>query len=117
MALIKCKECEKEVSDKAKSCPNCGCPINLDTTVRIAFPKYKNQIFNTGCTVLNEKGEVLARCKQGEIAEFNCSAPINISIKMSGMFGTAKITAEPSGRYKVNIRALGTIAISKVDIL
>ena len=28
MALIKCSECGKEISDKATSCPNCGCPIN-----------------------------------------------------------------------------------------
>lgn len=27
MALIKCKECGKEFSDKATACPNCGCPI------------------------------------------------------------------------------------------
>ncbi len=27
MALIKCKECGHEVSDKASMCPNCGCPI------------------------------------------------------------------------------------------
>ena len=27
MALIKCSECGKKISDKAKSCPNCGCPI------------------------------------------------------------------------------------------
>ena len=27
MALIKCKECGHEVSDKALTCPNCGCPI------------------------------------------------------------------------------------------
>lgn len=27
MALIKCPECGKEISDKASSCPNCGCPI------------------------------------------------------------------------------------------
>ena len=27
MALISCVECGKEFSDKAKSCPNCGCPI------------------------------------------------------------------------------------------
>lgn len=26
MALIKCSECGKEISDKANSCPNCGCP-------------------------------------------------------------------------------------------
>lgn len=28
MALIRCSECEKEVSDKASNCPNCGNPIN-----------------------------------------------------------------------------------------
>ena len=27
MALIKCNECGKEISDKADKCPNCGCPI------------------------------------------------------------------------------------------
>ena len=27
MALIKCEECGKEISDKAKVCVNCGCPI------------------------------------------------------------------------------------------
>jgi uncharacterized membrane protein YvbJ len=27
MALIKCSECGKEISDKASTCPNCGNPI------------------------------------------------------------------------------------------
>lgn len=27
MALIKCEECGKEISDRAVACPNCGCPI------------------------------------------------------------------------------------------
>lgn len=27
MALIECIECGKEISDKAISCPNCGCPV------------------------------------------------------------------------------------------
>ena len=30
MALIKCKECGFEVSDKAFSCPNCGSPIEKE---------------------------------------------------------------------------------------
>lgn len=29
MALIKCEECGKEISDKAKTCVNCGCPVNV----------------------------------------------------------------------------------------
>ena len=28
MALIKCPECGKEISDKASACPNCGCPVS-----------------------------------------------------------------------------------------
>lgn len=28
MALIKCPECGNTVSDKANSCPNCGCPVS-----------------------------------------------------------------------------------------
>lgn len=28
MALISCPECNKEISDKAISCPNCGYPLN-----------------------------------------------------------------------------------------
>ena len=27
MALIKCPECGKEISNKAIACPSCGCPI------------------------------------------------------------------------------------------
>ena len=32
MALIKCTECGKEISDKATICPNCGCPLDNDDT-------------------------------------------------------------------------------------
>ncbi len=30
MALINCSECKREISDKAKSCPHCGCPIKVE---------------------------------------------------------------------------------------
>ncbi len=29
MAMIKCTECGKEISDRATSCPNCGCPVDF----------------------------------------------------------------------------------------
>ncbi len=29
MALIKCSECGREISDKAAACPFCGCPVHL----------------------------------------------------------------------------------------
>lgn len=28
MALIKCPECGKEISDKAEVCPSCGYPVD-----------------------------------------------------------------------------------------
>lgn len=31
MSLIKCSECGKQVSDRAKSCPNCGNPIMYES--------------------------------------------------------------------------------------
>lgn len=30
MALIKCKECGKEISDQATSCPNCGAKLQTE---------------------------------------------------------------------------------------
>lgn len=35
MALIKCPECGREISDKAASCPHCGFPIGLNGGKRI----------------------------------------------------------------------------------
>lgn len=32
MALIKCPECGKEISEKAPVCPNCGCPVATEKT-------------------------------------------------------------------------------------
>lgn len=29
MAMIKCSECGKEISDKAKVCVNCGNPLKI----------------------------------------------------------------------------------------
>ena len=33
MALIKCTECGAMISDQAKSCPKCGCPVEHDDQV------------------------------------------------------------------------------------
>ena len=34
MALVKCAECGREVSDKAANCPSCGAPVDPETSVR-----------------------------------------------------------------------------------
>lgn len=40
MSLINCQECGKEISDKASSCPNCGCPIHKGTKYKIVINGY-----------------------------------------------------------------------------
>lgn len=44
MALIKCPECGKEISDKAKVCINCGCPLEEVSTTGIVRIKMPNNI-------------------------------------------------------------------------
>lgn len=46
MALIKCSECGKEISDKAQSCPKCGNPISQVSKSRTC-PKCGGSISNT----------------------------------------------------------------------
>ncbi|MCL2610265.1 MAG: hypothetical protein FWE02_01145 [Defluviitaleaceae bacterium] len=65
MALIKCNECEKEISDMAASCPGCGCPIKIQTMDSgivlqsededlpdISFSKYKKKAWIIGGVAL-----------------------------------------------------------------
>lgn len=54
MALIKCPECGKQVSNKAHTCPNCGCPIQnsivqTNTISKIPNKRKKN---SSGCLVI-----------------------------------------------------------------
>ena len=48
MALIKCPECGKEISNKAAACVHCGCPISASTTTFGGFQMTSggNKTFN-----------------------------------------------------------------------
>lgn len=49
MALIKCPECGKEISDKAAACPNCGCPISNEVlSVCADHPGASGNVDNSG---------------------------------------------------------------------
>ena len=50
MALIKCSECGREISDKATACIHCGCPISASKTTTFAGHK----VVQTGDKTLNE---------------------------------------------------------------
>lgn len=49
MALIRCPECGKEISNKAEACPNCGYPIeSLGKAKRIINEEYAVILENAG---------------------------------------------------------------------
>ena len=92
MALIKCPECSKDISDKAANCPNCGCPLNKQ---KIEYNKllgtvngvngqlylYENRI------IIRRKG-VIAKMTQGFFKgekEIFLSQISGIQVKKAGM--------------------------------
>lgn len=53
MALIKCSECGNRVSDLAKSCPNCGAPINEnENTIEFTSKNLKAHSFMSNFLIL-----------------------------------------------------------------
>ena len=51
MSLIECKECGKEVSSKATTCPNCGNPINNKGANKDAVQQKTNGFAITGFVI------------------------------------------------------------------
>lgn len=44
MAIIKCPECGKDISDKAKECIHCGCPIENKEPQKVEVVKKRNKM-------------------------------------------------------------------------
>lgn len=66
MALIYCRECGHRVSDKAPTCPHCGCPTNAGTNI----PNNSNNNGNNWLYIL-----IGALAVVGFIALFTLIAP------------------------------------------
>ena len=56
MALLKCPDCERDVSDKAASCPNCGSPIS---TNQITVPTSASAMNQNSPTISAEVSSLL----------------------------------------------------------
>lgn len=53
MALIKCNECGREISDKAQNCPGCGSPVEtlsskkINEPIRVKYNRESDTFFGT----------------------------------------------------------------------
>lgn len=68
MALIKCPECGKEISDKAKSCPNCGAPVAKK------FCQHCGEQIDQECVVCPKCGKQVGKLKDDKIIINNSSS-------------------------------------------
>lgn len=59
MALINCKECSTQISDKASSCPKCGCPVANEQD------SYVNQGLGEQLKVANTEKKIAKKKKGG----------------------------------------------------
>lgn len=58
MALIKCPECGKEVSDKAEKCIHCGCPLDVKETEKSDVTVESDDVINA------DKDKIIKKKKQ-----------------------------------------------------
>ena len=133
MALIKCPECGKEISDRAQACINCGCPISntLSTSgkIMVKIPKlglatlktWKIDIFNTVgqklCTVVEGSSAVLNIDKDMEIfAQFSKSA-ISPCRSENFMIHANKVNRIQVTCQKNFLGGVKRLVISEIDII
>lgn len=63
MALISCKECGREVSDKATSCPHCGAPI-AESNQNTKFCKHCGERIDKECLICPKCGRQVEELHQ-----------------------------------------------------
>jgi DNA-directed RNA polymerase subunit RPC12/RpoP len=129
VALIKCPECGKEISDKATECPNCGYPIAGMKTSGIVRIKMPNNIVvgwvglfsSRDATIYDENDEVLWEGQHGDNAKFEISHPMNIRINLGGWANEITGRVEPQKKYSLvqdmGVHMLATFRLTEVDII
>lgn len=113
MALIKCTECGKEISDKAQSCPNCGCPIEAapygTVKIKVSVLKSSSGLNGNQNVTIFSGSKTLWTGSSGEVAEIHFEKPTNITVKyhLSLMHygGECSGTIDPSKSKKYNVSA------------
>lgn len=104
MALIKCPECGKEVSDAAAACPQCGFPISSLRTDGTVMIKIFGGLGGT-VTILDYSTEKpIWRGCAGDTAVFNIPKPTRVYLNWGlGNFKNKdyNITVEAGGKYEL----------------
>ena len=88
MAMIKCPECGKKISDKAPACIHCGTPLQVNKLVKIKIPRFGTGMMNekTSEAELHSADKILWKGISGQVASVEIeteNANVEILIKQA----------------------------------
>lgn len=113
MALIKCPECGREVSDRATVCPSCAYPIaemKKNSVAMIKIPQYKQSVSNPNLflaavssskVVITSEDKTIWEGKPGQIARFEIDGPTEIRININCISKPLVDVVYPGCKYEL----------------
>lgn len=90
MALILCKECNREISDKAEICPHCGCPVKESKNKKFCI--YCGESIDKECIVCPKCGKQVEKLQNNNEKNIviNNNAVANSAVPAYMIAGKAK---------------------------
>lgn len=127
MAMITCPECGNSVSDKAKTCIHCGCPLSEVSKTGVVRIKIPNNIAegawfpSTLRAAVIADGKTLWEGKHGQTANFTIDAPTNITIELGRAANPVEDIVYPNKRYTLvqdmGLHLLATYHLNEIDVI
>lgn len=130
MALINCMECGREISDKATTCPFCGCPISEMSTVgvvKIKLPRTQQiaagwvGLFSSKEATISSNDKVLWSGKHGETATFTVDGVTPITVDLGTWGNPVDGYVSPRKKYELvqdyGFHWKATFRLSEVDVI
>lgn len=113
MAMIKCPECARDISDKAERCIHCGCPIRIQVTQGKAIFQTSNDFIGLfgKYTIKDKEGNVVAKLKANDYFEVKINVDTMFYVRYSGAFSSFKEAFAPANsvsRFSIGLSGGGT---------
>ena len=99
MALMRCAECNKKISEQAVSCPKCGCPV--------AITNRKQQV-KLNSAEIDEKRTKLASLGLSNLLDYDENGIVNKQAQVSPQAQPQQ--AKPEKKAKIPWFAVGMVA-------
>ena len=116
MALIKCPECNREISDKAESCPHCGYPLKLTEETRSEADIHKNSEENDNLknTENDQHQEITNKDEKNDATENKDQIKpnsVNVIDEQSNNFKDEKIIVKNKRTIPKSVKIAGGVIV------